>query len=262
MWVRDGRALYRDAFRRGYALPAFNIASLEMAQACVRTAESLRAPVILQTYREEIRRVTPRVFAGMVQALAEGASVPILLHLDHGEDWGDIFLALRAGYGSVMWDAQGQGEEAVEAARAHAPLIHAMGAALEVAVEPFAGQAVSAPGLVAALIQAGADVVAVAVGSRHGEESRLDLGLLRRIAHEAKGPLALHGGSGIHPGDLREALAMGVVKVNVGTALYRTLRSLLGRGYDHHRTFYRQVEEELERVAQEYIRRTQAEGKA
>lgn len=262
MWVRDGRVLYREAFRQGYALPAFNVASLEMAQACVRAAERLRAPVVLQTYREEVRRVSPRVFAAMVRALAEEASVPVLLHLDHGEDWGEIFLALRAGYGSVMWDAQKQGREAVMGVRNLAPLVHAMGAALEVAVEPFAGQVASDPALVSDLIRAGADVVAVAVGSQHGQESRLDLDLLRLIAQEAQGPLALHGGSGIHPADLEGALALGVVKVNVGTALYRALRSLLGQEYDHHRAFYRQAEEELERVAQVYIRRTRAEGKA
>ncbi len=262
MWVRDGREMYLEAYRRGYAIPAFNIASLEMAQGCLRAAEGLRAPVILQTYREEVRRVSPRVFAAMVRAMAEEATVPVLLHLDHGAEWAELFAAIAAGYGSVMWDAEGQGWGVLEGIRVHAPVVHAMGAALEVAVDAFAGEAASDPALVREVVQAGADVVAVAVGSRHGAESRLDLGLLARIAEEAKAPLALHGGSGIHPEDLREALAMGVVKVNVGTALYRSLRSLLGQAYEHHRVFYRKVEEEMEKVARGYIRRLQAEGKA
>lgn len=263
MWVRDGRGLFQDAFQRGYALPAFNIASLEMAQACVRAAEALRAPIVLQTYREEVRRVPPEAFVGMVQALAEGVRVPVLLHLDHGEDFPEIFRALRGGYGSAMWDASGRDpEETIGEVRAHAPLVHAMGAALEVAAEGFGGEERSDPGLVARLLEAGADVVAVAVGSRHGVESRLDLGLLARIREVVRGPLALHGGSGIHPQDLEEALALGVVKVNVGTALYRVLRDHLGRSWDHHRAFYREVEAALLTVAMGYIRRTKAEGKA
>ncbi|BCP67499.1 class II fructose-bisphosphate aldolase [Thermus thermophilus] len=263
MWARHGRALFQDAFQRGYALPAFNIASLEMAQACVRAAEALRAPIVLQTYREEVRRVSPEVFVGMVRALAEEVRVPVLLHLDHGEGFSEIFRALRAGYGSAMWDASGRDpEEVIGEVRTHAPLVHAMGAALEVAAEGFGGEERSDPEAVAQLLEAGADVVAVAVGSRHGVESRLDLGLLARIREVARGPLALHGGSGIHPRDLEEALALGVVKVNVGTALYRVLRDHLGRPWDHHRAFYREVEAALLGVAMEYIRRTQAEGKA
>jgi len=263
MWVKDGRRLFQDAYRRGYALPAFNIASLEMAQACVRAAEALRAPVVLQTYREEVRRVSPEAFVGMVRALAEEVEVPILLHLDHGESPSEIFRALRAGYGSAMWDASGQDpERALEEVRAHAPLVHAMEAALEVAAEGFGGEERSNPEVVARLLEAGADVVAVAVGSRHGVESHLDLGLLARIQEVARGPLALHGGSGIHPRDLEGALALGVVKVNVGTALYRVLRDHLGKAWDHHRTFYREVEAALSGVAMEYIRRAKAEGKA
>jgi len=109
MWIRDGRELFQDAFRRGYALPAFNVASLEMIQACLRAAEALRAPVVLQTYREEVRRVAPEAFAAMVRALAERVRVPVLLHLDHGGSLEEVFWALRAGYGSAMWDAQGMG---------------------------------------------------------------------------------------------------------------------------------------------------------
>ena len=263
MWIRDGRELFQDAFRRGYALPAFNVASLEMIQACLRAAEALRAPVILQTYREEVRRVAPEAFAAMVRALAERVRVPVLLHLDHGGSLEEVFRALRAGYGSAMWDAQGMriGKVAEEVARV-APLVHGMGAALEVAAEGFSGEERSRPEEVAALFQAGADVVAVAAGSRHGEESRLDLPLLARIREEARGPFALHGGSGIPPEDLEAAVRLGVVKVNVGTALYRSLRALLGRPWEHHRLFYKAVEEELMKVAEVYIRRTQAEGKA
>ncbi|GLV48865.1 fructose-bisphosphate aldolase [Thermus sp. LT1-2-5] len=263
MWVKDGRELYRDAYRKGYALPAFNIASLEMARACVRAAEALRAPVVLQTYREEARRVGPGVFVGMVRALAEEARVPVLLHLDHGEGFPEILRALRAGYGSAMWDAGGQDLAGIlEGVAAHAPLVHAMEAALEVAAEGFAGEERSRPEEAARLFEVGADVVAVAVGSRHGAESRLDLGLLARIQEAARGPLALHGGSGIHPADLEGAVALGVVKVNVGTALYRVLRAHLGRSWDHHRAFYREVEDALTAVAAEYIRRSRAEGHA
>lgn len=107
MWVRDGGALYREACRRGYTLPAFNIASSEMAQAWPWAEETQMAPAIRKTHREE-------------------ATVPIL-HLDHGEGWMEACGALRAGYGSAVRDTQGQGEGAVEAVRAHVPPVHLLG---------------------------------------------------------------------------------------------------------------------------------------
>jgi fructose/tagatose bisphosphate aldolase len=64
-----------------------------------------------------------------------------------------------------------------------------------------------------------ADTLAVSVGSEHHRESRLDLERLRAIAGLTDRPLVLHGGSGIHPEDVREAVALGVVKINIGHAI-------------------------------------------
>ncbi|MER3443782.1 MAG: hypothetical protein C4342_00215 [Armatimonadota bacterium] len=106
-YVSDGRKLIEHAFRHGYALPAFNFCSLEMAKACVEAAEELQALVILQTYPVDLSFSSPRVMAGMVRALAEEAGVPVMLHLDHGGGLGAVVECLRAGYSSVMLDGGG-----------------------------------------------------------------------------------------------------------------------------------------------------------
>jgi fructose/tagatose bisphosphate aldolase len=69
--------------------------------------------------------------------------------------------------------------------------------------------------------ETGIDTLAPAVGSVHGASSRLDLPLLEAIAGVTTAPLVLHGGSGIHPDDLREALQLKVVKVNIGADVFR-----------------------------------------
>ena len=139
-YVRDGRILIRQAFEGGYAMPAFNICSLEMAMACVEAAEVERAPIILQTAPGDLQQLTPAVTAGIVTALAEDASVPIMLHRDHGEDMAEVSRALRAGYSSVMFDGDAYSlDENIRISKTLATLAHAAQTSLEVAAGSFGG---------------------------------------------------------------------------------------------------------------------------
>lgn len=267
-YVRDGRKLIQHAFRHGYALPAFNFCSLEMAKGCVEAAEELQAPIILQTYQSDLSFGSPGVMVGMVRALAEEASVPIMLHLDHGKGLGAVVECLRAGYSSVMFDGGGMAlAEVLQTTRRAAEIAHAAGASLEVAAESFnQGEAEATdPQEAAQVREAGADMVACSVGSEHGRESRLDLGLLEAIAAAVRGPLVLHGGSGIEPGDLARVPGLGVVKVNVGSASYRALlrvwRERAGE-LSSHRAVYAEARAAVGEQARKYIALLGAAGRA
>lgn len=229
----DARPLYHAALAGGYALPAYNVCSLEMAKGCLDAAEAAGKPVILQTYPADIEQASPHVFAQLIRALADEVSVPVTLHLDHGRDVDQVIACLRAGYGSVMFDGQGLPFDETLRMTAHlAGIAHASGAALEVSAEGFGLPGAddnvldtTDPQQARALRDAGADLIACAVGSEHGHASRLDLTLLAEIQTQAGGPLVLHGGSGIHPDDLQAAVRQGVTKVNIGSALYRAVRA-------------------------------------
>ncbi|RIH85684.1 Fructose-bisphosphate aldolase [Calidithermus terrae] len=267
-YVSDGRKLIEHAFRHGYALPAFNFCSLEMAKACVEAAEELQAPVILQTYPADLSSGSPRVMAAMVRALAEEARVPVMLHLDHGGGLGAVVECLRAGYSSVMLDGGGMAlAQVLEATRRAAEVVHAAGAALEVAAERFnPGEAgATDPEAAARVREAGADLVACAVGSEHGRQSRLDLRRLEAVAGAVRGPLVLHGGSGVEPADLARAVGLGVAKVNVGSASYRALlrvwRERAGE-LSTHRAVYAEARAAVGEQARSYIALLGAAGKA
>lgn len=267
-YVSDGRKLIQHAFGHGYALPAFNFCSLEMAKGCVEAAEELQAPIILQTYQSDLSFGSPRVMAGMVRALAEEASVPIVLHLDHGKGLEAVVECLRAGYSSVMFDGGGMAiEQVLQATRQAAQIAHAAGASLEVAAESFnQGESEATdPEEAARVREAGADMVACSVGSEHGRQSRLDLGRLEAIASAVQGPLVLHGGSGIEPADLVRAVGLGVVKVNVGSASYRALlrvwRERAGE-LSSHRAVYAEARAAVGEQARNYIALLGAAGKA
>ena len=93
-----------DAQKHGYAVGAFNIEDFEMAQAVVSAAQELRAPVILQTPPSTVRYGGLAMYRAVAAAAAAEASVPVALHLDHGDSFPLAMQALRAGYTSIMID--------------------------------------------------------------------------------------------------------------------------------------------------------------
>ncbi|HEX7021978.1 MAG TPA: class II fructose-bisphosphate aldolase [Trueperaceae bacterium] len=266
--LRDARPLIRHAFAHAYLLPAFNVCSLEMARACLEAAELERAPVILQTYPTDLQQAPAPVLFAMVRALAEDARVPVVLHLDHGSGFDMAVACLRAGYGSVMYDGAARPlAEIIETTRRISRVTHAARAALEVAADSFHhGQATpSDPNTARRLLQEGcADMVACSVGSEHGQTAQLDLDRLAEIADAVKGPLVLHGGSGISAEDYDAARHHGVVKANIGSALYRALRQTWAESADaaSHREVYQRARAALREVAREKIRIMHASGMA
>jgi ketose-bisphosphate aldolase len=272
-YVSDGRLLIRHAFESRYAMPAFNVCSLEMARACVLAAEAERAPIILQTYPGDLQHAAPAVFAAMVRALADEASIPVMLHLDHGDGLERVAQCLRAGYSSAMFDGEAYPlEENIARTRQLAEFAHAASASLEAAAGSFGGEGdegniqLTEPEVAARIRrESGADMVACSVGSKHGQASKLDLARLRAIARAMQGPIVLHGGSGIPAEDLAQAVQLGVVKVNIGAALYRPLLEVwqheVGQAKWHY-DVYAAAREVLCNAAREKIRIMNASAKA
>jgi fructose-bisphosphate aldolase class II len=267
-FIRDGRTLIGHAYDAGYTLPAFNVCSAEMIRACLDAAEELEAPLLLQTYPLDLEQIAPRQMAALVRSHAHESPVPVALHLDHGPGFEPALACLRAGFSSVMLDgAERPLDEVISACRRVADVAHAQGAAVEVAAESFNAGAstLTDPDEAARLRSEGAaDMIAVSVGSEHGQVSHLDLPLLARIAAAVGGPLVLHGGSGISADDYREARSLGVVKANIGSALYRALRAVWERSSDapHHRAVYARARASLAAVARDKLTITGAAGRA
>ena len=205
-FIRDGRILIAKAFAEHYAMPSFNVCSLEMAGACIEAAEKERAPIMLQTGPDDLKHATPFVMSSMIRALAEEADVPIMLHLDHGDSEERVAKCIRAGYSSVMFDGEHYTlAENVARTKSLATIVHAAGASLEAAAGSFgAGEGSSSdelhltdPEVAEALVTDGeADMVACSVGSMHGQSSHIDLKRLKNIAKAVNKPLVFHGGHG------------------------------------------------------------------
>ncbi|MCX4431772.1 class II fructose-bisphosphate aldolase [Streptomyces mirabilis] len=220
------------------AVAAFNIITLEHVEAVIAGAESVAAPVVLQVSENAVKfrygRLLP--LARAAAAAAEGASVPVALHLDHVQSDDLLREASAAGFSSVMYDAARLPyEENLAATRAAADWAHAQGLWIEAELGAVGGKNgeppldAHAPGARtdpaearAFVADSGVDALAVAIGSSHAMTTRtaaLDHDRLKRLAAALGVPLVLHGSSGVPDDELAAAVAGGIAKVNVGTAL-------------------------------------------
>ncbi|MGV9342259.1 class II fructose-bisphosphate aldolase [Streptomyces sp. NPDC003688] len=240
--------LVTRAARSGSAVAAFNIVTLEHIEAVVTGAETARAPVVLQVSENTVKFRTGGLLplARAARTAAEHASVPVALHLDHIQDDDLLRRAPEAGFSSVMYDASGLPyADNLAATRAAAIWAHGQGLWIEAELGQIGGKGgrppldAHAPGArtdpdeaFAFVADTGVDALAVAIGSAHAMTTRtatLDQTLLRRLSAVLPVPLVLHGSSGVPDDALAGAVAGGIGKVNVGTALNAALTGAVRR---------------------------------
>jgi tagatose 1,6-diphosphate aldolase GatY/KbaY len=222
-----------------YAIGAFNCENMEMAMAIVAAAEAQKAPVMLQTTPSTVSYAGLDMFYANVRALAERASVPVALHLDHGSSYELAIAAMEAGYSSVMIDGSHESFEdniavsrrVVEVASAKdIPVEAELGkvGGKEDDLDGGSGNGYTDPADAVEFVKAtGVSSLAVAIGTAHGVyvgTPVLDVARLAEIrkALEAAGvsiPLVLHGASGLTDESVRECIAQGICKVNFATEL-------------------------------------------
>ncbi|WP_329330399.1 class II fructose-bisphosphate aldolase [Streptomyces luteogriseus] len=220
------------------ALASFNVITLEHVEAVIAGAESVRAPVVLQVSENAVTfhggHLLPLARAAVVAA--EHAAVPVALHLDHVRSDTLLHQAADAGFSSVMYDAARLPyAENLAATRAAVDRAHAQGLWIEAELGQIGGKNgrppldAHAPGARTDpdearvfVADSGVDALAVAIGSSHAMTTRtaaLDHALLKRLSAALDVPLVLHGSSGVPDDELTAAVAGGITKVNIGTAL-------------------------------------------
>ncbi|WP_144876275.1 class II fructose-bisphosphate aldolase [Microbacterium sp. 1.5R] len=249
------------------SIAAFNVITLEYAEGIVAGAERAGLPVLLSISHNAVRfhgGLAP--LAAACQALADSASVPVALHLDHCESEDLVLESAGLGFASAMFDASTlpYAENVAATARVTARG-QERGLWIEAELGEIGGKdGAHAPGVrtdaaeAAAFVEAtGVDALAVAVGSSHAMTSQtaeLDIALIERLAAAVPVPLVMHGSSGVGAAGIRAAVAAGIRKVNVGTQLSAAytdaLRGELGDRVDPRRALAAARERIATEVAQ------------
>ena len=233
----NSRALLLDAQKHGYAVGAFNVENMEMMQAVITAAEAERAPILLQTTPSTLRYADTALFAHMARALGEKASVPVAMHLDHGDRFGLCRQAAEDGYTSLMIDGSKLPlEENIALARQVVKMADVMperpcveaelgklgGKEDDVEVKEGEDLYTDPAEAVRFVDETGIDTLAVAIGTAHGfykGKPKLAFDRLAQLRDAVSVPLVLHGSSGVPDEDVRRAIALGVCKVNFATEL-------------------------------------------
>ena len=232
MALYNMKEILLDAQKRAYGVGYFNAVNLEMIRAYIEAAEELDSPIIIGT-AEALLPIAP--FEWIVPAMLDAAPrarVPVAVHLDHTYHFNTLMQALRAGFGSIMYDGSRESHEGnLQHSAAIARIAHGMGVGLECELGSVSGLADEAghedkmvytePSEAAAFLErTGADFLAVSIGTVHGvykAEPHLDIPRLKQIRAAVDAPLVLHGGSGLSDADFQNTIAGGIAKINVFT---------------------------------------------
>lgn len=242
-----------------YAIGGFNTNNLEWTKCILTAAEKAKSPVIIQASEGAVKYMGGyKMVADMVRDLHDsmGITVPVALHLDHGEYEG-AKKAIEAGFTSVMFDGSHYPiEENIEKSKEIIALAHGKGVSVECEVGGIGGveDGVTSNGELAdpaeckQVADLGVDFLACGIGNIHGKYpadwAGLNFERLGEIDTAVNGkPLVLHGGSGIPFEQTSKAITLGVSKINVNTELQLVFeaatreyvmagKSQEGKGYD------------------------------
>jgi tagatose 1,6-diphosphate aldolase GatY/KbaY len=224
-----------DAQAGHYAVGAFNVESLEFVMAVIKAAEDKKSPVIMQTTPGTVKYANLDYFAAMCKVAADAASVPVAIHLDHGDGFDRCVQAMHAGYTSVMIDGSHVPFEDNIALTASVTKVAApLGIPVEAELGKVGGKEDDGPAVEGEnpytdpdeaeefVARTGCGSLAVGVGTAHGVYKgtpHIEQGVLKEIRSRLEIPLVLHGTSGVPDDQVAEAIRNGICKVNYATEL-------------------------------------------
>ncbi len=221
------------AQKEHYAVGLFNTTDTDMLEAAISAAEEMRSPIIIGTAEVLLPYGELKLIAPSIIAAAKRATVPVVVHYDHGLTYERCVEALKLGFSSIMFDGSaGDYETNLKQTEELARLAHTMGATIEGEIG-HVGQADTDDGLLTDMYTTpkeaidyvkatGVDALAIAIGTAHGmykTKPKLDINRLSEIHSAINTPLVLHGGSGLSDDDFRNTIKNGISKVNIFTDL-------------------------------------------
>ena len=217
-----------------YAIGAFNVENMEMVMAVLAAAEAKNSPVIMQTTPGTIKYAGVDYYYANVAAAAKRSSVPVVMHLDHGDSFHRAMAAYRAGYTSIMIDGSKLPfEENIDLTKRVVDACHPGDVYVEGELGKVGGKEDDLEGdddnpytdpeeAKIFVEKTGVDYLAIGVGTAHGVYKgipKVNTDLIATIHDMVDVPLVLHGTSGVPDEQVITAVKNGICKVNYATDL-------------------------------------------
>ena len=231
----DGKSVLDAAKAGRYGIVAPDFLTLNAARVFVQTADALKTPILLSFAQGHAGLISLEEAALVGKYWAEKVDTPIVLHLDHGQDFDFLQRAVELGFTSVMLDASMKDmDENIRLTREVVACAHAKGVSVEAEIGHVGGASEGIEGATTDSVYTtveeaktfaaatGVDSLAVSIGTSHGvyagsRTPELNFKRLQELAAAVPVPLVLHGGSGTGDENLRRAVREGITKLNVYT---------------------------------------------
>lgn len=223
----------KKAQNEHYAVGLYNTIDTDMLEAAIAAAEEMRSPIIIGTAEVLLPYGELKLIAPSIIKAAKRATVPVVVHYDHGLTFERCMEALKLGFSSIMFDGSaGDSDKNIADTKQIVRIAHSFGATVEGEIG-HVGEAANGDNATSDryttvkeaedfINATGVDALAIAIGTAHGAYKAkpcLDIERLREIRKKVATPLVLHGGSGLSDDDFRNTVKEGIAKVNIFTDL-------------------------------------------
>ncbi|AHI54220.1 fructose-bisphosphate aldolase [Spiroplasma sabaudiense Ar-1343] len=233
-------SMVKEAHKNKYAIGHFNINNLEWTKAILSAAQETKTPTIIATSEGAMKYMGgPGTVVGLVNGLLEelNITVPVALHLDHGQSVEMAKKCILAGYSSVMFDGShfpyeenlAKTKEVIDFAKKYEVSVEAEIGSIGGEEDGVIGKGeLGDPKQAGEMAKTGISMLAAGIGNIHGKYpewwTTLSFETLEELQAAAKMPMVLHGGSGIPQDQVKKAISLGISKINVNTELQLAFR--------------------------------------
>jgi len=241
--------MIEKAHKSGYAVAAINSngGNYDIMRACLETAEELKSPLIINVYAKNARYQGMGYVGHATRHMIEefAPSIPVAIHLDHGQTFADCVDALRSGFTSIMCDASDRPiDENIAITKKVVEIASAVGVSVEAEVgQLLTGESDPNSPLIVQLddvrhftAEVDVDILAVAIGNSHGYykgEPQINVERLKEVRAITDVPLVLHGCTGMPEETVKECIANGMAKINFGTMLRNNFLTYFDEAYNN-----------------------------
>lgn len=228
------KSILEDANKHYYGVMAMNSINIEMVRGGILGAAEENSPIIIQFGPGQMRsHAHKEELFPVIKELAERVHIPVALNLDHGMNFSDIVECIKMGFTNVMFDGSNLSyEENSAKTELLCQMAHSVGCSVEAELghvglasnedDSNSGLYTDPESALEFVQYTGVDALAVAIGTAHGNYPKgkipkLDFDRLNELKQTLNMPLVLHGGSGCGEENLKQAIELGINKINVAT---------------------------------------------
>ena len=262
-------AVLKDAQKNKYGVGLFNTTDTDMLEAVISAAEETKSPVIIGTAEVLLPYGDFNIIAPSIVERAKRASVPVVVHYDHGLTFDRCMEAIKYGFSSIMFDGSANSyDENIKQTQEIVKIVHSLGLTVEGEIG-HVGQADSEDNdktdmyttveeAKEYLSATGVDALAIAIGTAHGaykSKPKLDIERLKEIRKAVDVPLVLHGGSGLSDDDFKNCINAGIAKVNIFTDLCKAGERAMKYCVENHTDYLETRKKKVEYIKTETIKK-------